>query len=171
MGLTDLFSVLFFAFIIIVFYFLLKLQIGKTSFDLRSDSANIEESLSIINFLKTQVNIEGNKMDIAQAIALSYKDQSKKDWLKQNLGKYIEDTFVSLFSDSCSMICVLKDQYNDEYDKWEKFSESQECIENAPCPDAYITIPSYSEKPIVLTYGTSKMGWVEKTGSKDIIRR
>jgi len=144
MALADLFSILFFALIIVIFYFLIKISTGKFTYDINGASVKVQEKVDLMNFLKTPVTIDGAQIDIAQAIALSRIDPSIKDWIKNNLGKYLGDSVSFSFSSYCSMVCISREKYEGEYDKWDKYSDSDDCQANAPCPSQLVVIPSYN---------------------------
>ena len=154
MGLTDLFSILLFALIIVIFYFLIKISIGSFKYDINGASTKVQEKVDLINFLRTPLNIDGAETDIAQVIALSRIDPSKKEWLKNNVSKYIADSISFSFSNYCSMLCISREKYKGDYDEWDIYSDSKDCA-SAPCPSQFAVIPSYNGL-IEVRLGTSE---------------
>lgn len=103
MGLTDFFSILAFALMLIVFYLIMKFTIGKTTFALYTESKNLQDSISLINILKTPVRIDNSEINIGQLIALSRLDSTKKDSLEKALIQIMDDSFGT---SDCAFICI-----------------------------------------------------------------
>lgn len=139
MGLTDFFSILAFALILLIFYILFKTTLNSKNFELQTESSNIEDSISIINILKTPVIIDNDEISIAELIALSQIDSTKKNLLKKSLSQIINEYFSTA---ECAIVCINKEQV-----------QSSVCTAQhvSTCSENVITIPTYDTKTIEIS--------------------
>lgn len=149
MGLSDFFSILAYALILIVFYLLFKISIGDVSLRLATKSTTIENSVSLLSILRTPVKIENEQMSIAQLIALSKFDSKKKDIVKQKLLEIIDDAYGTSM---CTIICIdenkIKGSGCEALDPLGTFVTYQ-------CSSNKITIPSYDLSSIEISLETN----------------
>ena len=103
MGLTDFFSLIAIGIIVLFFYAFIKISIGSTSFDISSDTQNIEEKESLLGILRYSVNVDGNSLNIGQLISLSILDNTKKTLLERSLIGAMDKSFGS---SSCNIFCI-----------------------------------------------------------------
>lgn len=136
MGLSDFFSILAFTLMLIVFYLIMKFTIGKIPFVLQIETKNVQDSLSVINILRTPVKVDNTEVSIAQLIALSQLDSTKKDSLEKMLVQIMDDSFST---SNCAFICINE--------MIVKGSGCQTFVGNIGCSKG-ITIPSYDERLI-----------------------
>lgn len=141
MGLTDFFSVLAFALILIVFYLLFKFTIGGTTSGLLAKSSNIENSISLLNLLRTPVIVDKVDSNIAGLIALSKYDSTKKDFMEKTLLQLLDESFGTSM---CTIICIDGGQL--------KGKGCGSFLQTYECPDNIINIPSYNGKPIEISF-------------------
>ncbi|MBS3104686.1 hypothetical protein J4234_00345 [Candidatus Woesearchaeota archaeon] len=136
-GLTDFFSILTFVLVIIVFYGIFKFTIGGSKFEIGQQSKSIEDSLSLLSILRTNVNVGNIEMNIAELIALSYSDPSKKSNLENHLIKVMNDSFGA---SDCAIFCIGQNQI-----------KTTGCSLNTgyhTCSSDIIQIPAYDGKII-----------------------
>ena len=139
-GLTDFFSILTFALIIIVFYFIFKFTFGKTNFELPVEASNVQDSISLLSILRTPVEVDNTEINIAQLIALSKIDSIRNDLLEKVLVKLMDDSFgIS----ACSMICI---------DGTKIKGSGCGSLELYICSSNTVKIPSYGNEPISLSF-------------------
>ena len=103
MGLTDFFSILAFAFVLLIFYLLIKLTLGKATFQISEQSGSIADAVSLINILKTPIVVDNNAISLAELIAQSKSDNSKKQLAEKNIIQLMDDYFGT---SKCSMLCI-----------------------------------------------------------------
>lgn len=106
-GLTDFFSILTFVLVIIVFYGIFKFTIGGSKFEIPQQSKSIEDSLSLLSILRTNVDVDNIEMNVAELVALSYSDPSKKSHLEKHIVKIIDDSFGA---SDCAIFCIGQNQ-------------------------------------------------------------
>lgn len=139
-GLPDFFSILAFFLIILIFYFLIKITVGAGTFEISEQSSDIADSISLINILKTPVTVEDTKMNMAELIALSKIDQTKKPILEQNLNQIIDSYFDA---SKCAVICIDKEKLKG---KGCSSSHYFSCLKNI------VMIPTYDNKAIEVSF-------------------
>lgn len=137
--LTDFFSIIAFVLILLIFYLLFKLTIGSTTFEITTQAGNAADIISLINILKTPVTIDDAKMSIAELIALSQIDTTKKDLMEKKILQIINEAFGM---SNCAVICINGRQLNGEG-----------CSDqNYACSNKAITIPTYHHKSIEVSF-------------------
>jgi len=140
-GLTDFFSILAFVLIIIVFYGIFNFTIGGSKFEIGQQSKSIEDSLSLLSILRTNVDVGNLEMNIAELIALSYSDPSKKSNLEKHLVKIMDDSFGA---SNCAIFCVGQNQI-----------KTTGCSLNTgyhTCSSDIMQIPAYDGKIIEVSF-------------------
>lgn len=140
MGLADFFSILAFALIILIFYLLLTFTVNKSTFDIFSYSSNVEGSISAINILMTPINVGGIEINVAELIALSNFDSTKKDLVEKTITRILDNSFGS---SNCPIMCIDEVQYR-----------GNGCGNSVMygCPTNSITIPSHTNKLITVSF-------------------
>ena len=138
-GLTDFFSILAFVLILLVFYAFLQIATGKATFEVLAESSNVADSISLINILRTEVNVDNTKMNIAELIALSQLNPTKKTILEQNLNQILD----IYFSNKCSIICIDKEKFK---------AKGCTSLQFFDCNKNIISIPSYEGKVIEIAF-------------------
>lgn len=141
MGLTDFFSILAFALSLIVFYLTLKFTIGNTVFALSGHSKNTEDSISLLNILRTPVKVDNVDMNIAELIALSNFASTKSELLEKTLVQTMHDSFGTSV---CSIICINGKQFKGK--GCDIHFGTQACSSNT------IKIPSHDGKLIEVSF-------------------
>lgn len=136
MGLTDFFSILTYALFLIVFYLMLKLSIGSVPFELTTQISKVENYVSALSILRTQVTVDVKDINIAELIALSNTDQTKKVFLEKTIVQIMDDSFGT---SRCAIICI-----NGKEIKGNGCGSLQSYV----CSNDVISIPSYEGKPI-----------------------
>lgn len=136
-GLTDFFSILAFVLVIIVFYGIFKFTIGGAKFEIPQQSKSIEDSLSLLGILRTNVGVDNIEMNIAELIALSYSDTSKKSDLERHLVKIMDDSFGA---SDCAIFCIDQNQI--------KGAGCDLNVGYHTCSSDTIQIPNYDGKTI-----------------------
>ena len=140
MGLTDFFSIIAFAIILLIFYGLLWLQFGTKTFELKAQLSSMDDSISLMGILRTPVLADGKEMNIADLIALSDADSSKKNLLEKEMSSIIDSYFgLSV----CTVFCVNEKHLSA---KWCKVPQLYKC------PISHTTIPGYNTKPIEVSF-------------------
>ena len=136
MGLTDFFSILTYALFLIVFYLMMKLSIGSVPFELTTQISKVENHASVLNILRTQVAVDGKDINIAELIALSNIDQTKKVFLEKTILQIMDDSFGT---SRCIVMCI-----NGKEIKGNGCGSLQSYI----CSNDVISIPNYDGKLI-----------------------
>ena len=83
MGLTDFFSILAFALILIIFYLAVKIGLGSATFELTTEASNVENTASLLGVLRTPIIVDNKEITVAELIALSMQDSTKKNLQKK----------------------------------------------------------------------------------------
>ena len=139
-GLTDFFSILAFALILLVFFVFLKIFVGHTTFELKSETGKIEGYESAINILRTPITVDGNTISIAELIALSSFDAAKKGIIDAKIVDIMDKTYGT---SNCALMCI-----NDEKLKGSGCGSFQTYL----CPTNYVIVPGYDNKLIVVSF-------------------
>ncbi|MBI2657813.1 hypothetical protein HYX08_03925 [Candidatus Woesearchaeota archaeon] len=130
MGFLDFFSILAYAFVILVFYLLIKLTLGKATFQIPEESGNVADTISLINILKTPVEINNSKMSIAELIALSRFDSSKNQLAEKSIMQIMDD----YFGNKCSIFCIDGEKLK---------SRGCSSLQHFGCSENVISVPAY----------------------------
>jgi len=140
MGLTDFFSILAIALILVVMYSLLKIFVGQSTFELKGESSRVENIISTIGILRTPINIDGIDANIAELIAVSEFDSSKRTLLEKNLIELMDNSFGT---SRCSVICIDENKI-----------ESSGCgtFQIYECPLDAVVISSYDKNIIRVAF-------------------
>jgi len=125
--------------LIIVFFFIFKLSKEDTTVRIDSYASDTDKNYRLLNFMRTQIEVDGTMMNMAELIALYKEDDSKKGIFKQNLDQFIKDFYGE---EKCSVVCI----------DGEKFSSAGCKGRLHACPSESIKIPSYSGKPIGISF-------------------
>ena len=142
-GLADFYSIIAFALIIIIFYFLFKSTLTGTNFPfLTAYSNSVRDSVSLQSILRTPVQVDNAEIDVAQLIALSKMDAAKNGLLEKTLVKIMEDSFGTSV---CSMTCI---------DGTKIKGKGCRSLQVYICPTNIVAIPSYSNQPISVSFGS-----------------
>ena len=142
-AIADFFSIIAFALIIIIFYFLFKFTLGKTIFELPVQSTNVQDTISLLSILRTPVEVDQSQISAAELIALSKIDPTKTNLLEKHLMKIMDDSFGT---SSCAMACI---------DKTKIKGSGCRSLELYICSDNTIPIPGYDNKPISVSLQSS----------------
>ena len=142
MGLADFFSILAFALIIIIFYFLFKFTLTGTNFPLPTYAANVQDTMSLQNILRTPLQVDNAEINVAQLIALSEVDSAKNDLLEKALIKIMEDSFGTSV---CSMTCLNQRKIK---------GSGCKSLNVYICPSNIVSIPGYGGNPIPVSFGS-----------------
>ncbi len=140
MGLTDVFSIIAIVIIFLAFYLIFRVSLGNIKFNLIEESGNWENSVSLMNILRTPVTVDGNKMDIAELISVSTIDNSKKQFLEKTIKDLVDNSFGTAY---CSMVCINGDKI--------KGSGCND-IEVYICPYDNLLIPGQDKNPIKVSF-------------------
>mgnify|MGYP001590663462 CR=1 FL=1 len=140
MGLTDFFSILAFILIFIVFIIIIKLSVRDTQFELSTLTSNVENSISMINMLRTPIKIDTNEISIAEMISLSKIDSSKGELARKTILQLMDDYYGT---NACAIICI-----DDEKIKGSGCS----ALQTYRCPKNIAYIPSYNNVPIAVSF-------------------
>ena len=136
MGLTDFFSILAFALILIIFYLAVKIGLGSATFELTIESTNVENKASLLGILRTPVIVDNKEITIAELIALSIQDSTKKELLEKTLRQTMDS---SLGTSRCNFICINGNVIS---------GVGCGFVEYPICSENTITIPNYYGAPI-----------------------
>ena len=140
MGLTDFFSILAIASILVIIFLLLKIFVGQSSFEVKGESSTVENGISTLGILRTPVNVNEVDADIAELIVLSKIDSSKKTLLEKNLIEIMDNSFGT---SRCSIFCVDEDRI-----------EGSGCgtFQIYECPLDIVVIPNYNKNTIRVAF-------------------
>lgn len=127
--LTDFFSILAFALLIIIFYLMFRFTVGNTTFQLHSESSEIQDAVSLLGILRTKIEIDSSQMTIAELAALSKTDEAKKKMLEKDMSKIIGE-FTG-----CAIFCIDDDKI---------VGKNCNMLERNPCPEFEGYIPGYA---------------------------
>ncbi len=141
LGLTDFFSILAFALILIIFYLILNFTIGKIVFALPSASKNIEDSISLISILKTPVKIDDMSINVADIIALSNQDSSKRLMTENTIKQIIEKSYGTSI---CAIFCINEGQI--------KSKGCETLVGTQACSNDFAFVPSYEGQSIKVSF-------------------
>lgn len=139
-SIADFFSIIAFMLIILIFFFLFKFTTGKSIFKIDAESSNVEDSISLINILKTEVEYENSKISIAELISASQLDKNKFSFLEKELVKIIDKIFGAL---ECHLLCINGGKIK---------SSGCRSLEVYRCPGNTIIIPGYNTEPIEISF-------------------
>ena len=135
-GLTTMMLYFGFALMIILFYFIFRLTLGETEVKISGYISNTDINYQILNYLRTPIVIDGRENNIADLIALSNLDTTKKSLLEKTLQENFDNSFGTA---NCVVMCI----------NGEKFKGSG-CgsLRVYTCPINIMAIPDYKGKLI-----------------------
>lgn len=152
MGLADFYSILTFALIMLIFYFLFKFTLTATTFPfLTAYASNVQDSVSLQSILRTQVQVDDAEINVAQLIALSKINPAKNDLLEKTLLKIMEDSFGASV---CSILCIDGSKIK---------GNGCKTLQVYPCPANNLLMPSYSGQPIAVSFSSDAQQLESKT--------
>ena len=138
-GLSDFFSVLAFALILIIFLLLLKLTVGNTTFELSTQSKNIGNYMSLLGILRTPIVVDNVGINIAELIILSKYDPLKKNLLEKNLLQIMDGSFGT---SRCVIMCINGNELK---------GSGCGSLQTYTCPSTFIRIPTYDDKIVEIS--------------------
>ena len=138
-GLVTVILYISFVLLIIIFFFIFKLSFGETAVIIESRVSTTDANFQLISFLRSNVDVNGKQMSLAEFIALAENDNSKKDLLKSTAIAIMDKTYGEA---SCNLMCIGIEKY-----------KSSGCgyAGNYVCSPSTIAVPSYDKKLIPLS--------------------
>jgi len=140
MGFVKLFAILAFWMMVLVFYVFLKIFIGNTTYKVTGVVSGIEGYESLLDVLKTSVDINIQQITIAELIALVRHDEEKKTFLEKELVKLMDDVYGT---SNCVIMCISNEKIK---------GSGCGAIGVYQCSINYVTIPGYDKNPIEVSF-------------------
>jgi hypothetical protein len=103
MGMTDAVSIIFFALIVVVFYLLLNAVDDGAVIEIKESTKNVDGQMSLLSILRSPVEVDDVTMTVAELIALSRSEHSKRILMESNLIDMLDKTYGT---SKCSIVCI-----------------------------------------------------------------
>ena len=113
-SIADIYAIVGFVLVLIIFIFLFQIQgcnsKERVKAEIQSKAESINTNMVLLNYLRTPVIVDGQKMDIADLISLYYSNQVYENDLITNIA-YIS----SKTNSDCFVLCIddEKFEFND----------------------------------------------------------
>ena len=138
-GLTTMMLYFGFALMIILSYFIFRLTLGETEVKISGYVSNTDINYQLLNYLRTPIVIDGRENNIADLIALSNIDLTKKNILEKTLQENFDNYFGTT---NCVVMCINGERFK---------GSGCGSLRVYTCPINIMTIPDYKSKSIEIS--------------------
>lgn len=138
-GVTTVMMYLGIFLLIIMFFFVFKLTKEDAEVKIAGHITDVDKNLQLLNYLRTPVIVDGSNLNVAELIALSETDSSKRIILEQKLVELMDASYST-----CAIMCINDEKF--------KSSSCDSGIRDYRCPVDSVFIPGYGGKPIGIRF-------------------